>query len=85
MNIYFDLKELTYVSDKKKRKKLFLVLSSKVFKKAYERNLIKRRLRAIIYPFLKKEKKKYLLIVKPPIKDLSFQELKSLLEESLKK
>jgi ribonuclease P protein component len=47
-----------------------------VFKKASGRNLIKRRVRAILYPISKQEKKSFLVIVKSPVTGKTFGEIK---------
>lgn len=59
------------------KKPLFIVVKKTEYKKATERNLIKRRVRAITKPFLGKERKyDYCVIVKSGANVVSFQELK---------
>ncbi len=63
------------------KKPLMINISSKVAKKATVRNLIKRRIKAILQPIVKKSNWDYLIIVQPPVVNLSFAEMK---EELLK-
>lgn len=58
-------------------KLLLIAVSTKVSKKATARNLIKRRIRAIMKPILKYSEYTYLVIVKPEAIKLNYQELKN--------
>ncbi|OGG40221.1 hypothetical protein A3A21_02500 [Candidatus Jorgensenbacteria bacterium RIFCSPLOWO2_01_FULL_45_25b] len=55
---------------------LFIVVGKKIFPKATARNLIKRRLRAIMRPVLQERKEAFTIIVQKEAKEMSFQELK---------
>lgn len=60
------------------KKPLFIVIKKTEYKKATERNLIKRRIRSVMNPFTKKQKRNdYCVIVKPGVNVVSFQELKN--------
>lgn len=60
------------------KKPLFIVIKKVEYKKATERNLIKRRIRSVINPFIKKQKgNDYCVIVKHGANVVSFQELKN--------
>ena len=53
-----------------------VVVSKKVFKKATERNLFKRRVRSILIPLSKRFKVELWVTAKPSAAGLSFSELK---------
>ncbi len=57
-------------------KRLFLAVGTAVSKKAVVRNLLKRRLRAVMRPILKDNKEDFLVIAKPGAQLLTFAELK---------
>lgn len=58
-----------------------VVVSKKIYKKAHERNLVRRRFYAVIAETLKNHKAKgvYIFIVKPMIKTLTRKEFKKLI------
>jgi ribonuclease P protein component len=62
---------------------LEIVIGKKNIKKSVTRNLIKRRLRAILRPYLAADKK-IVVVVGPGADILSFAELKNLIESELK-
>jgi ribonuclease P protein component len=64
-----------------------IVVSTKVAKKATQRNLIKRRLREIVRLKMDQIKKSYdlMMIARPGLADLKYQELKREVELVLKK
>jgi len=77
------IKKKPKISNSKKTKSLLINVSSRVSKKATVRNLLKRRIRAIVRPILKIDNQNtYLIIVKPEAVKLSYQDLK---DEILKK
>lgn len=65
------------------KKPLIIAIGTRVSKKAVERNLIKRRIRAIMQPAIKKKDKNYLIIARPEVKRLTYQELKKELENKI--
>jgi len=68
------------------KKSLLIVVNTKVSKKATVRNLLKRRIRAIMRPFLKNDNQNnYVIIVKPEAVKLSYQDLKKEILEKLEK
>ncbi len=63
------------IKPKKSLKKPIMIIIFKNYsKKAVERNLIKRRIRAILRPFIKEND--FLVLVKPEAKQLNFLQLK---------
>jgi len=64
-----------------------IVVSTKVHKSAVKRNLIKRRLRAIIKKNIKKIKTGYdvMILTKLAVLNLSYQEIKQILESLFEK
>ncbi len=58
-------------------RRLFLAVGKAVAKKAVARNLLKRRLRAIMKPLLKDENRDFLVIARPGAAEASFRELKN--------
>lgn len=68
----------------KKEKRLKIIVNKYYSKKAVERNLIKRRLRAVLRPFvLKYQDKQFLVFVYPISKNLNFWQLKNEVEKIL--
>lgn len=67
------------------RARRFVVsVSKKVLKKAVDRNLVKRRFRAILLPFVKKNKNRTIMIIaKQGILETSFRDLKDQIEKTL--
>jgi len=57
------------------KKPLIVSVSAKIIKKATERNFLKRRIRAIMRPIIKKTKTDYMIIVKKEAMDTAFSEL----------
>lgn len=58
------------------KKQLIIVVGKNVSKKATQRNLLKRRMRAIMQPVLKESSKDYTIIIRPEALNLSYQELR---------
>lgn len=72
------------IKENKETKKNLVIVSKKIFKKATERNLLKRRIRSILYDVSKKTKKYFLVIVlSPEIKKIKFAELKEKVLEKI--
>jgi ribonuclease P protein component len=65
----------------RQKKSIMVIVGAKVSKKATERNLLKRRIRAIMKPIIEREKKEYTVIAHPEATKLTFQELKTELEK----
>lgn len=61
-----------------------IVISKKVSKKATGRNLLRRRIRAIVRPFAA-ENSSFFIIAKPGALDLSFKELQNEIESQIRK
>lgn len=57
-------------------KPVTVVVGKGVFKKAVERNLLKRRIRGVLMPFSKKLKTDFWVTTKPSVALLDFSELK---------
>lgn len=69
---------------KTQRKPVMIVVGTRISKKASERNLIKRRIKAIIYPIIKKRlKSDYIITANPEIKNANFEEIKGELEKKI--
>ncbi|MEK9194650.1 MAG: ribonuclease P protein component [Patescibacteria group bacterium] len=70
-----------------KRKKPIIIVSKKILKKASQRNLLKRRMRAILTPLFKKREhgQGYKIILGRDVLKTPFKELKKTTEESFKK
>ena len=64
---------------------LTIVVSKKVAKKAVQRNLLKRRIRAIVNTTAQKKEKNLMIITKAGVEKLSFQELKQEIVSQLNK
>jgi len=64
-----------------------IIISSKIVKKAVDRNKLKRRLKAALSPYLNniRPSKDILIIARHPIKNLSFSQLQKNLPALLKK
>lgn len=58
------------------KKPLIILVSSKIFKKATERNRLKRRVKAIMRPHMKGEKQNYKIVLTGEAAKISFAELK---------
>ncbi|MEK7124233.1 MAG: ribonuclease P protein component [Patescibacteria group bacterium] len=86
-NFRGDFLALKSVENNLKSSRFGLVVSKKISPKAVERNKIKRRLRQIIFSFLKEIKKPtdVVLMALPSIKDKSFIEIKKETAKILKK
>mgnify|MGYP001569757848 CR=1 FL=1 len=65
------------------KKPVIVIVGSTVAKKATDRNLIRRRVRAIITPIAKARKKSFVAIAKPEAKKASFYDLKSEIDKQL--
>jgi len=65
------------------KKPLMVTVGLKVSKKATERNLIKRRIRAIITPIAQETGKEYTIIAKPEAKEATFGELTKEIEKKI--
>ena len=65
------------------KKPVMIVVGANIAKKATERNLIRRRIRAIITPIAKTRKKSFVVIAGPESKKASFCDLKSEIERQL--
>lgn len=57
------------------KKPLIIIVGKKVAKKAVERNLLKRRIKAIMRPVLKRSKLDYAIFVRSEAREASFKEL----------
>lgn len=57
------------------KKPLIVSVSAKIIKKATERNLLKRRIRAIMRPVIKQTKTDYMIIVRKEVMGTVFSEL----------
>ena len=68
---------------KPSKRSLIVTVSTKVAKNATERNRIKRRIRAIMAPIIKRTGTAYTIIAKPEAKAATFEELKTEIEEKL--
>lgn len=83
------LKELgiKYLENNLNNSRFAFVVSTQIDKRAVIRNKIKRRLRSIIYQKLKEIKPGFdvLILTRPGVKNLQFQEIKEKMEEVLKK
>lgn len=62
---------------------LIVTVSKKTAKRAVDRNLIKRRIRAIMRPYLKTPNKDFMIIAKSGIIEVPFSELKKQIEKHL--
>ena len=65
------------------KKPVIVIVGSSVAKKATDRNLIRRRVRAIITPIAKAQKKSFVAIAKPEVKKALFRDLKLEIEKKL--
>ena len=65
------------------RKPLVVVIGTRVSKKATERNLLRRRIKAIMQPIVRKLERDFVVIVKPGAERLTYQELKNEIEKKL--
>jgi len=74
--------KVSSVSRGNKKKSVTVIVGKSVAKKAVERNRLKRRIRAIVHPLVKKSAKNYVIIAQPGSAKASFNELR---EEILKK
>ncbi len=60
-----------------------IVVSKKIAKKATDRNLLRRRIRAIVRPFAAGNSS-FFIIAKPGVLDLSFKELQNEIESQIR-
>mgnify|MGYP001333869719 CR=1 FL=1 len=65
-------------------KSLAVNIGKSVSKKATERNLLKRRVRAIAQPLIKNKNRKIIIIIKPEALKKSFSELKAEINKEIK-
>jgi len=63
---------------------LVIVVGTRVSKKATTRNLLKRRIRAIMRPVMKNRINDYVIIVKPETTKLTYLELKEEIESKIR-
>ncbi len=63
---------------------LKLILGRNVAKKATERNLLKRRVRVVVQPFIGKSEAGFVIIVKPGAVRLTYGELEKELVQTIK-
>jgi len=61
------------------KKPLIVVVSSKAVKRAVDRNRLKRRIREIMRPYVKRGDYDYTVIARPGAAELSFEKLRNLL------
>jgi len=60
----------------REKKPVTVIVGKNILKTAVGRNLLKRRVRAILLPFSKKSRKSFWVIAKPAAAKMSFQEIK---------
>jgi ribonuclease P protein component len=59
-----------------KKSSVLVSVGKNSLKKASERNLLKRRVRAVLRKVSKEKKREFLVIIKPPVKEKTFREIK---------
>ncbi len=65
------------------KKPLVIAIGKKISKKATERNLLKRRIKAIMQPIIKGSGHDFIITVKPEAINLTYRELKKELERKV--
>ena len=68
-----------------RQKSLAVNINKTVSKKATERNLLKRRVRAAAQPFIKNKNRKIIIIIKPEALKKTFLELNEEIKKEIKK
>lgn len=67
-----------------KKKPPVIVVGGRVSKKAVKRNLLKRRIKAILQPIAGKSERNLIVIVKPEAAEKTYQELKEEIETKIR-
>ena len=66
------------------KKPLFVIVGKSVLKKSTDRNLVKRRIRAIMAKFIKEGRNDYAVIIKKGVLEKKYGELKENIESAIK-